>query len=156
MVSLKTGPAETRLPIEFCCFDIAEAVGLRAGQQQDVSLFRTKHTDNTEIPKAKLSASTAGRSGDEACRVYSLTGIKSFFFRRMTSPTWISFHLATLNLNIKNNDRLLAFSKFLAKDLELFVLEANDSGESVTITEKGIPKSSAIEWWNHMKWSWES
>jgi len=53
--------------------------------------------------------------------------------------------LATLNLNIKNNDSLLAFSKLLAKDLELFFLEANDSGENVNFTEKRVPKSSATE-----------
>lgn len=83
----RTGPAKTRLPVELSCFDIAEAVGLRAGQQQDVSLFKTKHTHHTEVPKAKLSSRAAGRVRDVGCGASSLTGIKSFFFRRMTSPT---------------------------------------------------------------------
>lgn len=60
----------------------------------------------------------------------SLTGIKSFFFRRITSPTWISFHLAILNLNIKNKDSLLFSQKLLARDLELSLQEAKDSGKT--------------------------
>lgn len=55
-VSLKTGPAKTRLPIQFGGFDIAEAVGLGAGQQQEVSLLKTRHANNTESSKAQLSA----------------------------------------------------------------------------------------------------
>lgn len=56
-VGLRTDPVKTHLPVQFGCFNIAEAVGLRAGQQQDVSLLRTKHTDHTKIPKTKLSQS---------------------------------------------------------------------------------------------------
>lgn len=56
-VGLRTDPVKTHLPVQFCCFNIAEAVGLRAGQQQDVSLLRTKRTNHTKIPKTKLSQS---------------------------------------------------------------------------------------------------
>lgn len=111
-VSFPTGPAKTHSPIQFSRFHVAEAVRFRAGQQQDVSLFETKHTITQRDPdppgKTEHQVRCEGKEWDS--RACPLTGMKSFFFRRMTSPTWISFHLAILNLNIKKkNDSLVAF-----------------------------------------------
>lgn len=61
--------------------------------------------------------------------------MKSFFFRRITSPTWTSFHLAVLNLEIKNcNDWESVGRHFL---------EASNSGE--TCHRVGIAKRWGVQ-----------
>lgn len=47
---LEPGPAEMYSPIQYRRFHVAEAIGLRAGQQQDISLCdkEPEHTTDTE------------------------------------------------------------------------------------------------------------
>lgn len=89
------------------------------GRWEDCHPVQTKDTHHIGSPGWEVHGLGGEWVGmhmeNERSRNLSFTGIKSFFFRRMTSPTWISFHLMILNLKIKNNN-----------DLEMYVLIPND------------------------------
>lgn len=87
MVSFRTGPPKTHLPIQFSRFHVAEAVRFRAGQQQDVSLFERKHTNDPDTPspppavppsaaptKAEPSTRSDGRTRKETAQLVHLLG----------------------------------------------------------------------------------
>lgn len=71
--SFATGPAKTHSPIQFSRFHVAEAVRFRAGQQQDVSLFETKHTNNTERPRPPRQNWAPGQMWGQGMRQQSLS-----------------------------------------------------------------------------------
>lgn len=72
-------PTETHLPVQFCCFHIAEAVRLRARQQENVSLSKRKHTDNTETLREKPSAGAGGEQETREAEVGRLLEQNHFF-----------------------------------------------------------------------------
>lgn len=82
-MSFPTCPPKTHSPIQFGRFHVAEAVRFGARQQQDVSLFETKHTSNTETPtpEAESNARSDGRVRNETAELEPTYWDEVIFFQ---------------------------------------------------------------------------